>query len=83
MKTLDSLSKVTNEDESIDTLLELARVCLEKVAPEVAANEDLDDILDMDTIYRIIEVCGGVKLNDPNLVAAARDLALAGAAGTN
>jgi hypothetical protein len=30
----------------------------------------LENVLDMDTIYKIMEVCGGLKLNDPNLMAA-------------
>jgi|SRR5690606_11322013 len=32
--------------------------------------EYLEDVLDMDTIYEIMEICGGMKLNDPNLLAA-------------
>lgn len=40
--------------------------------------EYLEDSLDMDTIYKILEVCGGLKLNDPNLLAAAQAKALAG-----
>lgn len=31
----------------------------------------LEETLDMDTIYKIMEVCAGMKLNDPNLQAAA------------
>lgn len=30
--------------------------------------ELLEDILDMDTIFKILEVCGGLKLNDPKLL---------------
>lgn len=30
--------------------------------------EYLEDTLDMDSIYKIIEVCGGIKLNDPKLM---------------
>lgn len=33
--------------------------------------EHLEEVLDMDTIYKILDVCGGLKLNDPNLIAAA------------
>ena len=32
--------------------------------------EYLEDTLDMDTIFKILEVCGGLKLNDPNLLEA-------------
>ncbi len=34
--------------------------------------EYLEDTLDMDSIFTIIEICGGIKLNDPNLIAAAQ-----------
>lgn len=32
--------------------------------------EYLEQVLDIDTIYKVLEVCGGLKLNDPNLLAA-------------
>lgn len=33
--------------------------------------EYLEDSLDLDTIYKIIEICAGIKLNDPKLLEAA------------
>jgi hypothetical protein len=30
----------------------------------------LEDVLDIETIYVVIEVCGGIKLNDPKLTEA-------------
>lgn len=37
--------------------------------------EYCEDVLDLDTIYKIIEVAGGLKLNDPKLLEAAQRLA--------
>lgn len=31
----------------------------------------LEDTLDMETIFKVIEICAGMKLNDPNLLAVA------------
>lgn len=31
----------------------------------------LEDVLDLETIYKVLEVCGGIKLNDPKLIEAA------------
>lgn len=46
--------------------------------------EYLEDTLDLDTIYKILEVTGGIKLNDPNLAeAAAAALAAREEDGTN
>lgn len=42
--------------------------------------EYLEDTLDMETIYKVLEVCAGLKLNDPNLLRAAQ---AAAAGGTN
>lgn len=38
----------------------------------------LEDCLDMDTIYKILEICGGLKLNDPEVLAAAAARVAAG-----
>lgn len=35
----------------------------------------LEDTLEMDTIYRIMEICGGIKLDDPKLLETAAMLA--------
>lgn len=52
----------------------------EYLSPEYKAY--LEDTLDLDTIYIILEVCGGLKLNDPKLLEAAEQ-ALRDQAGTN
>lgn len=39
----------------------------------------LEETLDMETMYKVMEICAGMKLNDPNLLAAARAVE----AGTN
>ena len=82
MVELQKLSKIDSEEEGINVMLALAALCIQKQVPELVANQDeLEDALDMPTVYKIIEVCGGVKLNDPNLLAAAQKMAAE--AGTN
>ena len=46
----------------------------EQEAGEVLSEEYrvyLGETLDLETIYKILEVCGGIRLNDPKLVEAA------------
>lgn len=43
----------------------------------------LEDVLDLDTIYKILEVCGGIQLNNPNLVEAAERVTSDQEDGTN
>lgn len=60
------------EEEGLDVLVELCGVCVSSKLPELVADRTaFEEALDIDTIYKIIEVCGGIKLNDPNLQAAA------------
>lgn len=70
MKQLGSLPATKTEEESIDQLVELAWTCLEKNKALVdrKIEDDLEDALDVPTLYKIIDVCGGVKLNDPKLM---------------
>lgn len=76
MAELTNLTKVKTEEEGIDIMLALAALCIQKQVPELVADKEaLEDALDMPTVYKIIDVCGGVKLNDPNLLAAAAKMA--------
>jgi hypothetical protein len=38
---------------------------------ELATKEQLEEIMDLPTVYKVIEVAAGIKLNDPNALAAA------------
>ena len=83
MAQLAKLSEVKTEDDGIDAMLALAALCIQAQVPELVKDQDaLEEALDMPTVYKIIEVCGGVKLNDPNLLAAAQRMATA-EVGTN
>lgn len=45
----------------------------EESVPAPGYSEEFEEVMDMDTLYRVLEVCGGVKLNDPNLLRAATE----------
>ncbi len=60
------------EDETLTILTTACGIAIKSQVPELVADRDkLEDALDMPTINRILEVCGGIKLDDPNLLAAA------------
>jgi hypothetical protein len=72
MQAIQRTGEAVTEDETLDILIDAVAVALEKQQPELVANRDLlEDALDVPTINRILEVCGGIKLDDPNLLAAA------------
>lgn len=72
MAHVGKLDGTIAEDKAVETLIDAAAVALEASAPELVKDRSkLEDALDMPTISKIIEVCGGIKLDDPNLLTAA------------
>lgn len=57
--------------KSMDLLLDCSVIAMKQYNPELATKDKLEDIVDLPTIYKIIEVAAGIKLNDPNALAAA------------
>lgn len=70
MKVINKMSEVGNEEEGLDIFLEACAICVEGQI----GDKDVADLLDLPTITRILDVCGGVKLDDPNLILAAAAL---------
>lgn len=85
MAVWEEFKDIDDEDKSLDIFVSCSGIALEKELSdrfdgdtkgtgEEALSEKykeyLEDVLDMDTIYEIMEICGGMKLNDPNLLAA-------------
>ena len=76
MALLANMGQATTEEDGIDEVLDLALFCIEKnPATRGRDKEDLGEVIDLPTAYKIIEVCGGVKLNDPKLIEMAMMLA--------
>ena len=79
MVVMEGFAKAASDDEGFEILLRAAALCVSKQRPEFynaetgECTEEFEDAVDMPTVYKILEVCGGVKLNDPNLLAAAAE----------
>ena len=71
MAEIQKTAESTSEDETLTVLINACGIAIESQVPELAADRDkLEEALDMPTINRILEVCGGIKLDDPNQLAA-------------
>jgi hypothetical protein len=74
MKEFEKISdeKIASDNiKSMDLLLDCAVIAMKQYNEEFATKEKLEDVVDLPTIYKIIEVAAGIKLNDPNALAAA------------
>lgn len=61
----------TDNIKSMDLLLDCAVIAMKQYNPDMATKETLEEVIDLPTVYKIIEVASGIKLNDPNALAAA------------
>ena len=74
MKEFQKISdpKIAEDNiKSMDLLLNCAVIAMKQYSPELATKEQLEEIMDLPTVYKVIEVAAGIKLNDPNALAAA------------
>jgi len=72
MAVINKTAELKTEDEQLTILIDACAVAIETQLPDLVKDRDLlEDALDVPTINRILEVCGGIKLDDPNLLAAA------------
>jgi hypothetical protein len=75
IKEMDSDN--TTEDGAMDLFIKAAMICLENIKPELSTDkEKFEEVVEIPTMMKILEVCGGLKLTDPNLLGA-------GLVGTN
>jgi len=74
MKEFQKISdeKIADDNiKSMDLLLSCAVIAMKQYNPELAEKAKLEDVIDLPTIYKVIEVAAGIKLNDPNALVAA------------
>lgn len=71
IRELDS-EDIKNEEDAMDIFIEASMVCLEKTRPDLSEDKEaFEDNVNVPTMMKILEVCGGLKMNDPNLLGAA------------
>ena len=71
MKVMQNTQDSNTEDAALNVLIDACAIALESELPEIVKDrEKLEEILDLPTINRVIKVCGGIDLEDPNLLAA-------------
>jgi hypothetical protein len=56
-----------NNEKSMALLMECVQIAMQQYNPELSKDiEKLEDVLDLPTVYDIIEAASGVKLSDAN-----------------
>jgi hypothetical protein len=64
MVAFDEIKGAQTDDESIVVLVECARICMKQYCPEISSTTlDVENNLDLPTIYKVLEVAAGIKIN--------------------
>jgi hypothetical protein len=70
MKKFEGIAEVADDNaKSMDVLLECVVIALKQYKPELAEKPaELEELLDLPTVYAIVEEASGIKLGDVNLL---------------
>lgn len=66
MKKFETISEVTDSnDDSMNLLMDCVAIAMKQYEPSLADDrEKLEDNIDLPTVYKVIEVASGIKLDD-------------------
>lgn len=64
MEKFESIKTSRTDEQSISVLVECVQISMKQFYPSIKTIEDVEDNIDLPTIYKIIELCAGIKMND-------------------
>jgi hypothetical protein len=63
LETFETIKEAKTDEESISVLAQCALIAMQQYCPSIKTIEDLEDNLDLPTIYEVIDVAAGIKIN--------------------
>jgi hypothetical protein len=64
MDTFENVKSTNNDDETIMSLVECARIAMKQYYPTIKTIEDVEDNFDMQSVYTILDIAGGIKIQE-------------------
>jgi hypothetical protein len=64
MQAFSNVKTAKNDMDAIGYLSECAAICMKQYYPSVKTVEDLEDVVDLPTIYKILDVAAGIRINE-------------------
>ena len=64
MVAFDDVKSTKDDDAAMQVLVECTRICMKQYYPEISRSvEQIEDNVDMPTVYQILDVAAGIKIN--------------------
>jgi accessory colonization factor AcfC len=75
LKKFDDISKVADDNnKSMDILMQCAQIAMKQYKPEIADDiKKLEDLLDLPTVYVIVEAASGINLGGTGIIGTTAD----------
>lgn len=64
MDKFENMKNAKTEDESVACLIECATIAMRQYYPSIKTVDDLEDNVDLPTIYRIVDIAAGISTKD-------------------
>jgi len=64
MVAFEAVKEANGDSEAISALAECARICMKQFYPSIKTIEDLEDSVDLPTIYKILDISADIKINE-------------------
>jgi hypothetical protein len=64
MEVFERLGDTKDEDTTIDVLLDCTRVAMKQYRKEIKTIEDVEENIDLKSMYRILEIGAGIKMGE-------------------
>jgi hypothetical protein len=65
MDVFESVKLANNDDEAITSMIDCVRVAMKQYFPEIKTIDDVEDNLDLKTVYKVLDIAGGIKMESP------------------
>jgi hypothetical protein len=64
MDIFEKIKTESDEDETLSLLLECATVAMKQYFPSLKTKELVEDAIDIKTLYKILDIAAGIKINE-------------------
>jgi hypothetical protein len=66
MDAFEFVKTATDDDQAIFFLSECTRICMQQYYPSIKTVSQLEDNIDLKTMYKILDLSAGIKINNPD-----------------
>ncbi len=63
MKQFENVKNAIGDDEAISELAKCALVCMKQYYPQIKTIDELEDNIDLKTIYKVLDIAAGIKID--------------------